>query len=152
MSIAKYTACDIAEWFLYYNKYIMNQSDADKITNLKLQKLLYYAQGCYLAITDKPLFNEPIVAWEHGPVVEDVYYKYRKNKSNGINYKGKYDKKIEKEDEDILKEVYDVFAKYSAWGLRNMTHNETPWKETARNAVISIDSIKEYFKLNYLEK
>lgn len=50
MIMAKYKAFDIAEWFLLYNNYIMGESDADLITNLKLQKLLYYAQGCYLAI------------------------------------------------------------------------------------------------------
>lgn len=150
MGKAKYTSFKIAEWFLYYNNLIMNDSDADMITNLKLQKLLYYAQGCFLALKDEPLFDDPIVAWEHGPVVENVYHKYKVNGSNGIVFEGDFDNTIEKEDEEILKEVYDVFAKYSAWGLRNMTHNETPWKETKKNAEISTESIKKYFKENYI--
>ena len=44
MTEAKYTASDIAKWFLYYNNLQMEEADADPITNLKLQKLLYYAQ------------------------------------------------------------------------------------------------------------
>jgi uncharacterized phage-associated protein len=48
----------------------LSQPDiGDVISNLKLQKLLYYAQGFYLAIYGKALFEEDIVAWEHGPVV-----------------------------------------------------------------------------------
>ena len=148
--MAKYTAMKIAEWFLYYNNFIMSESDADMITNLKLQKLLYYAQGCYLALKDEVLFDDPIVAWDHGPVVESVYHNYKEYRSNGIEFIGDFENTLLKEDEDILKEVYKIFAKYSAWGLRNMTHEETPWKETKKNDVISTESIKKYFKENYI--
>ena len=50
-----YKASLIAKWFLYYNQITMDQEDADLISNLKLQKLLYYAQGCFLAIKGIPL-------------------------------------------------------------------------------------------------
>lgn len=69
MERSKYSALDIAEWFLYYNRSIMEEYDAEYISNLKLQKLLYYAQGCYLALRDKSLFCDNILAWKHGPVV-----------------------------------------------------------------------------------
>jgi len=55
--------------------------------------------------------------WEHGPVVEEVYQKYKKHRSNGIPFNGNYNDIIEKEDEEILIEVYNIFAKYSAWGF-----------------------------------
>lgn len=45
----KYNAQNIAEWFLNKNRVQMNFEDSEYITNLKLQKLLYYAQGYYLA-------------------------------------------------------------------------------------------------------
>ncbi len=148
----KYKALDIAKWFLYYNnRVIMTDSDADYITNLKLQKLLYYAQGCFLAVKGRPLFNEVLLAWEHGPAVNEVYQEYKKYHFNGIPFDEEYVNNINKEDEELLKEVYKVFGKYSAWGLREMTRNETPWKETARNAAISLESIKNYFKKNYIE-
>lgn len=148
----KYKALDIAKWFLFYNnRVIMADSDADYISNLKLQKLLYYAQGCFLAVEGSPLFNEPLLAWEHGPVVNEVYQEYKKYGANGIPFEEDYTNNISDDDEALLKEVYKVFGKYSAWGLREMTHNETPWKETTRNGVISLESIKNYFKKNYIE-
>ena len=148
----KYKALDIAKWFLYYNnRVIMLDSDADYISNLKLQKLLYYAQGTFLAIKDEPLFDDELLAWEHGPVVYSVYQEYKKYHSNGIPFDEEYVNNIGKKDEELLKEVYKVFGKYSAWGLREMTHKETPWLETEKNKVISLDSIKEYFKKNYVE-
>lgn len=145
-----YSALDVSKWFLYYNNIFINEYDADLITNLKLQKLLYYAQGCYLAINDKPLFKESIEAWTHGPVVRDVYNHYKKNQSRGIEYIGDYNGCINSDDEKILKEVYDIFAKYSAWGLRNMTHDERPWKETEKGKEIKQNLIKDYFKENYI--
>ena len=149
--MAKYSAAMIAEWFLYYNRLMMRESGADLISNLKLQKLLYYAQGCYLAIKDQPLFDEPIVAWDHGPVVEEVYRIYRSNRSNGIQYDEDFNENIDPETTDILKQVYSVFGQYSAWGLRNMTHQESPWLNTQRNVEISQESIKQYFKEHYVE-
>ena len=151
MTEAKYTASDIAKWFLYYNNLQMEEADADPITNLKLQKLLYYAQGCYLALKGTPLFDDDIEAWEHGPVVPSVYQEYKGDKGNGIPYRGDYDVDIDPEDEAVLIEVYEIFGKYSAWGLRNMTHSETPWLSTERNQVIGKDVIKEYFQENYID-
>ena len=46
------------------------------ITQLKLQKILYYIQGKHLALYRKPLFPEDIEAWAYGPVVREVYIKY----------------------------------------------------------------------------
>lgn len=146
----KYSAITIAEWFLYYNDKMLETEDADTISNLKLQKLLYYAQGCFLGLKNRPLFNENIVNWTHGPVVEEVYYIYRNNGSNGIEYDGQYDRSIDRETEVILEEVYETFGKYSAWGLRNMTHEEDPWKNTVRNQIIPNSEIMTYFKEHYI--
>lgn len=82
--MAKYTAKEIAIWFLRENRIMKDDYDADSISNLKLQKLLYYAQGSYLALTNEPLFNENILAWKHGPVVNEVYQVYKKYGSDGI--------------------------------------------------------------------
>ena len=152
MSTKKYPASKIAEWFLAYNRNIMAEEDAEYISNLKLQKLLYYAQGTYLAITGHELFKEPILAWKHGPVVNSVYQEYKGNKANGIVYEKPFDfNEFDPETENILEEVYDCFGQYSAWKLRNMTHSEEPWISTDINEVISNDKIKDYFKREYIE-
>lgn len=139
----------VANWFLEHNRFLREvvDQDTDEITNLKLQKLLYYAQGAYLAYHDEKLFEDDIEAWAHGPVVNSVYQKYKKYGSQGITEVEPYE--IEDDAKEILEAVYDTFGVYSAWGLRNLTHEEDPWKETPQNGTISPKSIKKYFVENY---
>lgn len=147
----RHTASQVARWFLAYNREAEVAEGAEYISNLKLQKLLYYAQGCFLAVTDKPLFSDEIVAWQHGPVVECVYHEYKANGANGIHFTDDFDfSEFTDQENELLKEVYDTFGQYSAWKLRDMTHSETPWKTTEQSKVISKEKIKEYFKQEYL--
>lgn len=148
MSVKKsrYSAENIAEWFLNKNRIQMNFEDSEYITNLKLQKLLYYAQGYFLAKKDIPLFDDDFLAWEHGPVIRKIYDKYKKNGSDGIRYTEDFKIVIDLETERILEEVYNEYGQYTAWKLRNMTHEESPWKTTQRNEIISKEKIKDYFK------
>lgn len=144
-------ALDVAKWFLSYNKIMMDSGGAEYISNLKLQKLLYYAQGIFLAVTGAPLFSEDIQAWTHGPVVPVVYHAYKENGDQGILPPQNFDLSIFSDEEsELLTEVYNEFGQYSAWKLRNMTHEETPWKSTERGGVISISAIKNYFEENYV--
>ena len=137
---------DIAEWFLNRNRIQMNFEDSEYITNLKLQKLLYYAQGHFLAQKNTPLFNDDFLAWEHGPVIRKIYDIYKVNGANGIQYNKDFKAKIDEETEKILEYVYAEYGQYTAWKLRNMTHGETPWKTTERNKVITKQKIKDYFR------
>ena len=54
---------------------IIEQSleNGQMVDQLKLQKLLYLAQGISLAVRDEPLFSDKIEAWRYGPVVRAVY-------------------------------------------------------------------------------
>jgi len=52
-------------------------SQGDRITPLKLQKLLYYAQGYAPAALGRPLFDELIKAWEPGPVCISIYRRFK---------------------------------------------------------------------------
>lgn len=98
------------------------------------------------------MFDDEILAWEHGPVVPEIYHKYKKNGSNGIPYDSNFDyRSLDPRTAAILEEVYQEFGQYSAWKLRNMTHQETPWKKTKKNDVISNELIKDYFIHNYVE-
>lgn len=149
-----YDVNKIAEWFIWYNEYIRDfeDEDTDNISNMKLQKLLFYAQSAFLAIKGKTLFDNKILAWQHGPVIKEIYEKYKDKGNQGIiEYDEKNLKDISKEDTDLLIDVYNLFGEYSAWGLRNLTHSETPWKTTKRNEVITTDKMAEEFKKKYLE-
>lgn len=66
-----YQAADVAT-------HIINTAirSGQRISNLQLQKLLYYCQCQYLQETGESLFDDDIVAWQYGPVVKDVYYAY----------------------------------------------------------------------------
>lgn len=145
----KYNAIDIANWFLNENRKQMNFEDSEYITNLKLQKLLYYAQGYYLSQKNESLIKEDFLAWEHGPVIRTIYDKFKRYGSNGIQYEDDYNDNLDEETNSILKKVYNHFAQYTAWKLRDMTHNEEPWKNTVRNNIIPKKDIEKYFKENY---
>ena len=165
---AKYTAQDIAKWFLYknYAEQKLKVADNDNyevydgITHLKLQKLLYNAQGVYLAIKNKKLFEDDLEAWDHGPVVRDVYDTYCVFGRNPIIIPATPEndeivKKIEedKEVKEILDMVYDNFSIYTAWELREMSHKKgSPWESTQKNHVINPTLIKEYFQKEVVEQ
>ncbi len=159
-----FSAIDIAIWFILKNNAEVLEHEAtnddyevyEGITHLKLQKLLYYAQGVCLAITGNTLFNEEIQAWQHGPVVAEVYDRFKENGRNNItieideNIKSNI-RNIEnnREISEILNMVYDNFAIYTAWQLREMSHVKNgPWDNAVSQGrkVISIDDIRTYFE------
>ncbi len=136
------TCHQVAEYFLAKQ----DADSGDLISNLKLQKLAYYAQGFCLAMHDRPLFAERIEAWTHGPVVPDLYHAYSKYEGNAIPNPETVDVAAFSKDEiDLMEEVYSVYGQFSAWKLRNMTHDEPPWAETPRSQVIPHDLLREYF-------
>ena len=126
---------------------LSNPEVGDTISNLKLQKLLYYCQGFSLALHNKPLFNERIEAWQYGPVVPDVYHNYKSFSYNAImpDENFDYSKHITEEEFALIREVYDVYGQFSALKLMTMTHNELPWSETKINQVIQHDILQKYF-------
>lgn len=125
--------------------------EEDLVSNMKLQKLLYYMQGFYLAYFDKPLFTDELEAWMYGPVVPQVYEAFKENGSKGIEYTGEVIKLGTENEEKLFNEVYRIFAKYSATGLMDMTHSETPWKSTNTGVgnVISKEVMKQFFKKRF---
>lgn len=166
-----YNASDIATWFIYKTNSERKEKQLTKddfdvyegISHLKLQKLLYFAQGVTLSSTEHALFNDRIMAWEHGPVIPNVYEIYRKYGKKDIptastNEKNRIVSQIENDTEiaRLLNFVYDNFAIYTAWQLRDMTHEDgAPWdvtvKEHGLNSEISQDLIRNYFNENVLE-
>jgi len=137
------TAKDVSQYMLC----LTDPDVGEIISNLKLQKLIYYAQGFHLAMHETPLFEEDILAWEHGPVVEDVYQEYKQYGAGAIPQPEEFDESVFSAIQiELLKEVYEVYGQFSAWKLRNMTHSERPWIETPKNEVIPHALMKEFFK------
>lgn len=139
-------ALNVAHYFL--KELSQPAKDGDIISNLKLQKLLYYSQGIHLAIHDKALFSDEIYKWKLGPVVKTVYDHYRKYGSNALPVpKKKIDlSKFSNNDINTIHRTYNTYGQYSAWVLSKMTHKESPWIKTKEKDIITKDSLKGFFK------
>ena len=131
-----------AEYFLR-----LQTGDAgDAISNMKLQKLLYYAQGFALAILGKPLFEDDFEKWAYGPVLPVVYNKYKAFGSEAIPCpEGASLLDYTDDERKLLDEVYYTFGQYSAWALSEMSHATAPWRDAELGKIISKDSMKTYF-------
>lgn len=142
-----FRALDIASFFIQ----LANSIPDDSIDNLKLNKLLYYAQGQALSVLGKPLFEDEIEAWELGPVVSNVYHTYKCWGNSPINEANEsFDERLLSAEElNLLVDVYSRYGKYTGIALKDMTHVDgAPWKNVyVRNCnkVIPNDSIKDYF-------
>lgn len=123
------------------SKYIIciAQNNGDPITNLKLQKLLYYAQAWYLVNNNNNrLFDEPILAWPYGPVVKSVYDEFKSFGRMPININCDFDNDFQhlcENDRRFLNEFCQAFLRFSATELVAMTHQEKPWVEAINKGV-----------------
>jgi uncharacterized phage-associated protein len=118
-----HSALDVAAWFL--NE--IDRKAGDSLTNLKLQKLVYYAQAWSVALLNRPLFDEAVEAWAHGPVVESVYQEY-KEFGFGVLPRSRRRPRFAPQELTILEDVLAVYGEHSAKFLENLTHEEEPWR------------------------
>jgi uncharacterized phage-associated protein len=96
--------------------------EGNDVSNLKLQKLCYYAQGIVSSMGDAPLFSESICAWDHGPVVESLYHFYKDNRNQPIAPVKDFDAAMfDHRDRAALSDIAKYYGQFSAWALRNMT-------------------------------
>jgi uncharacterized phage-associated protein len=146
--MARTTANEVANYILCYV-----HEFGDLITNLKMQKLVYYAQAWFLAVYDKPLFDDRLEAWIHGPVQPSLYQRFKRYGWEPIleevvcpTFPGDI--------EDHLQEIMDVYGDLTAHHLERLVHQEDPWKK-ARGGLpldercsnpISHDDMKTFYK------
>lgn len=121
------------------------------VTNLKLQKMLYFAQGFFLGRYGKELFKDAIQAWTYGPVVPNVYNSYMGYGSQYITSTLNAEDIKDEEVKEVLSGIVSSMEKYSASDLVAMTHlPNTPWSRIWRGGLgrfeeIPVSLIKEYF-------
>lgn len=147
------TADTVAQYIIR----IAHDNGDSGITNLKLQKLLYYAHAWHLVNFKKSLFIDNIEAWEFGPVIPSVYRKYKQYAHKPIPQpQSTIDKwPFSVEQEKFLKEFYLVFGGLTATALVSMTHLEKPWREAfskGKFSVISNDTMKDFYTKLYERK
>lgn len=124
----------------------------DLITNLKLQKLLYYVQGWHLGLYEKELFQEDFQAWIHGPVQCNIYNEYKHYRWNPIS-ETTPPFEVYTNVESHINEVLYTYGIETAYALERMTHREDPWLLARDNLphdaestnIISKESMQTYF-------
>ena len=93
----------------------------------------------------KPLFEEKIIAWQYGPVVEEVYHELKTFSNGPITIENHNNDFLSDDELDLLREVYDVFGQFSATKLVEMTHSENPWKTTTIRSEITHPKLEKHF-------
>ncbi|KOR75267.1 hypothetical protein CPX_001770 [Candidatus Phytoplasma pruni] len=118
---------DVANYIIKKNK--------SKITNMKLQKLVYYTYAKYLVENDQPIFNEPIEAWLHGPVFPNLYDEFKRytNKPICNGTKKGEEKHLTNDHRVLIDKIIELYGNKKATTLSNLKHKETTWQSTSDN-------------------
>lgn len=121
---------------IHVAKYLLTLSgdSNEKMTPLKLQKLLYYCEGWTMAITDKELFpKENFQAWVHGPVNVRTYHEFKSSYGMfdpiAIPTSAPLGSSVTVEQKAIIDRVFEIYNQFSGSELEMMTHTEQPWIE-----------------------
>jgi uncharacterized phage-associated protein len=132
----------VADFFLTK----LDVEKGDSMTPLKLQKLVYYAQAWHITIFEKPLFSEKIEAWAHGPVVKNLWERFRglpKDKSIDRSNLQIESLVFSPNTLELLEEVNDIYGEHSGSHLEELTHSELPWKNARKGVPIHEGSSNE---------
>lgn len=156
------TAADGAQYFLH-----RAQLDGDFISNLKMQKIVYYAYCWTLVKHGLRLFSEPIEAWPRGPVVPSLFRQLSRYGTRPIDEEfidaETEDELLDRFPRDVLEtldQVYRIYGSKSAFELTVSTQQERPWVEARRGLaptdastrVISDQDIEEAFPAIVIEE
>ncbi|MEK6748472.1 MAG: type II toxin-antitoxin system antitoxin SocA domain-containing protein [Pseudomonadota bacterium] len=157
-----YNAKAIANYFFDVAK-----EHRQSISPMKMQKLVYFAHGWYLAIKNEPLIDEQVEAWQFGPVIPSLYQEFKSyGKSEITAYATEFTglslatlsletpRIPDTQDlKDFLNKIWEVYGGLTAIQLSNLTHQcDTPWRKTwGENGVpkgtdINSDEIRAYFR------
>ena len=135
-------AIDVASYIL---------QEKGRLTGYQLQKLLYYSQAWCLVTQDRPLFPEAIRAWEHGPVVCEVYREHAHQYKVSMSDMGGDPKDLSSEDIAVVDAVLDAYGDMSGEDIEDLSHHEDPWRNvfdgtsTWRSPVISDEAMVSYY-------
>lgn len=123
------------------------------LTNMQVQKLVYFAHGFYLAFKDEPLIKDEIKAWNFGPVIPPLYNAL-KHHGNGVVSEpiDGYDVPPATDEFTcaLITKVFSLYGHISGARLSAATHKEgSPWEKIYKDAKFSgipNDLIRSYFK------
>lgn len=148
------TAIDLAKYLI---KVETRPDFWEYITNLKLQKILYYIQWYHIAIFWESIFSEEIVALQYWPVIKEVYEEYKRFWSNGIDeLYNDFDASwlwLHEDQIGLISSVWSEYWQFSAWKLVDLTHDDWPrklitndWRNIWRDVIITKEMMGSFFK------
>lgn len=125
------------------------------ITTMKLQKLVYFAQGWSFALLGHQLFEEDFRAWTNGPVAYDLFDRHRRQYLVG-DWKWGDENELSPEEHVVVDAVLKNFGALSGPQLSELTHRPgTPWSKVrtehgvpegeACNITVPKPAIQEFF-------
>ena len=121
------------------------------LTPLKIQKILYLAQGWSYVWDGVPAYPDRFVAWQSGPVNEKVYEAFKQYGRGEIPEWEGLSKLMDRDVEETLDAVWLEYGKISAYDLVELTHKQDPWKYAyTDNREISNENIRKYFQSTFL--
>ena len=112
-----YTAKKVAEFMVNYAN-----EQGDPISNLQLQKFLYFLWIEYYKENKKYLFDDEFSEWQFGPVIPNVYYQFCVY--GGFPITKSFSTQVKEEDSTIIKKFVDKFNKISTYELVDMSHEK----------------------------
>lgn len=114
-------------------KYILKKSEKG-LSNLELQKILYFTEIDYFKKFKKHLIEDDFQAWKFGPVADEVYWEYRHYGANPINQPddiSEISKKLNDEEKEIIDKSIQDCNKKTYWVLVEESHKDGgAWKKT----------------------
>lgn len=116
-------------------KYILNKSEK-KLSNLELQKTLYFTEIEYIKKFDKHLIDDNFEAWLYGPVAKDVYWEYRNYGANSIDKPQDEEiraisNKLNDEEKGLIKRTISDCNRQTYWNLVEESHKKGgAWKRS----------------------
>ena len=125
------------------------------VTTMKLQKLVYYCQAYHAATNQRPLFNDRIEAWPHGPVSPRLFAHHRRMFMIRVDdlAERRSHRHLSAEEDASIRHVVNVLGRYTGEQLIELTHSEDPWRnaraglgpgERSHNE-ISVPSMRRYY-------
>lgn len=118
---------------------------------LQVIKLTYLCHGWMLGLYHRPMSAQPVHAWEHGPVIPDVYHGIKRyGKSQVTQTIDCAPSNFDGIEEDLIGQVFNIYGRFSGIELSQMTHTRgTPWHQVwhsqGRNAIIPNEVIEDHF-------
>lgn len=133
-----------------FSQYVINwcNNHSIVITNLKLQKLLYFLQGEFCSSTGKRLLQDDFYAWQLGPVIPNVYNSFAMYSSFPLPSR-KTDISIDDKYKNQIDRILSRYAYKSTWDLVDLSHSQDPWKYNYQifgdKSLIPYQTIERFF-------